>query len=246
MKNTRHDNIRAVDLFCGAGGSAIGARQAGVEIVGSIDADPVATATFADNFPSAKVVCGRLDAWNGPSQFGAIGPVDLLLASPECTNHSVARGARAIDKESLRSAAYIMPFIEEWEPTCVVLENVTRIKRWEGWADLLKYLQGAGYHVSTQELDAVSFGVPQSRRRMFILCSLEGPPSCAQPIRRALRPTARSILDPAGVHRVTSIHDRRRPLAQGTLARIARGRSFIPNDDFLIGTCSTHPRQALM
>ena len=198
MKTTGYRPLRAADLFCGAGGSAVGARQAGVEIVGSVDADPVATATFADNFPSAKVVSGRLDAWNGPSLFGDIGPIDLLLASPECTNHSVARGARAIDEESLRSAAYIMPFIDEWEPTYIVLENVTRIKKWDGWLDLLKYLQQAGYYVSTQELDAVNFGVPQSRRRMFILCSLEGPPSRVRPVRPSRHPTARSILDPIG------------------------------------------------
>jgi DNA (cytosine-5)-methyltransferase 1 len=127
-----------------------------------------------------------------------------------------------------------MPFIEEWEPTYVVLENVTRIKKWDGWTGLLKYLQQAGYHVSPQELDGRAFGVPQSRRRMFILCSLEGPPPKVRADPTLHPATARSILDPVGLHRATPVHGRKRPLAPSTLERIERGRSSIPEDDFLI------------
>ena len=54
-------NIRAFDLFCGAGGSSCGANQAGIEIVGGVDLWDRAAETFELNFPQATVYQRRLD-----------------------------------------------------------------------------------------------------------------------------------------------------------------------------------------
>ena len=88
--------IRGIDLFCGAGGGSWGATAAGVRMVGAIDQWDVASRTYADNFPSANrnVITTTLSDSIGPDVFKAIGRVDLLIASPECTHHSLARGAR--------------------------------------------------------------------------------------------------------------------------------------------------------
>ena len=58
---------RTLDIFCGAGGSSVGAKAAGAEIVAGIDRCPVATGTYKANFPDAKVVTSR-PRRRGPSR----------------------------------------------------------------------------------------------------------------------------------------------------------------------------------
>lgn len=215
--------MRTVDLFCGAGGSSAGARLAGATIVGAIDACPLAAATFRANFPEARVVCDRLDDSNGPSLFGDIGQVDLLLASPECTNHSVARGNRAVCSESQRSAAYVLPFIKAWRPSFVVIENVTRMRRWSGWEDFQDTMRAAGYRLDLHVLDASDFGVPQTRRRMFLVCSREGAAPIVVNGRGKNTIPASSIIAPKGEFHAWPVKGRKRALAEATMGRISRG-----------------------
>lgn len=94
----------------------------------------------------------------------------LLLASPECTNHSVAKGSAPRCEESKRSANYIFNFITDLEPKWVVLENVVQMRNWDGYDPLIDKLGALGYGVTPQVLDSADFGVPQSRRRLFLLC----------------------------------------------------------------------------
>ena len=226
--------LRTVDLFCGAGGSNIGASMAGAQVVAAIDADPLAARTFQDNFPQARVIAERLDERNGPGLLGDVGKVDLLLASPECTSHSVARGRRAIDLVSLRSGLFVLPFLDAWRPDFLILENVARVRRWDGWAGFLAGLAGRGYRHKLEVLDAQEFGVPQARRRMFLLASrAKRPGRVTRPPVRAPR-TAASIFDPPGSHPAARIEGRARPLAIATLERIARGRAALPADRDLI------------
>ncbi len=227
--------LRTVDLFCGAGGSSIGAWMAGAQIVGAIDSDPLAVATFKDNFPKAKVVQGRLDESNGVQLIRDIGRVDLVLASPECTNHSVARGAREIDTASLESGLYVLPFIRAWKPRFLVLENVARMQRWDGWHGFLQELTEAGYKHTVVILDAQRFGVPQTRRRMFLLaCREVKPPLEILPVAGPVR-IAAEILDPSGTYVANPVYGRSRPLAAATIERIKRGRKAVPGaEDFLI------------
>jgi len=96
--------VRAFDIFCGAGGSSCGARQAGATIVGGIDLWPLATRTFQLNFPQAKVYTANLTELDPHDVARDVGPIDLLLASPECTHHSVAKGGKPRDEASKRLA----------------------------------------------------------------------------------------------------------------------------------------------
>ena len=128
-----------------------------------------------------------------------------------------------------------MPFVEEWEPAYIVLENVSRMRRWVGWNDLLTTLRCAGYKVGTRLLDANDFGVPQKRRRMFVLCSRERLPPEVLPASPSPRATARSVLAPTGVFPARPIRGRKRPLASGTLKRIERALLELgERDDFLV------------
>lgn len=166
---------------------------------------------------------------------GDVGRVDLLLASPECTNHSVARGAREIDTASLESGLYVLPFIRTWKPRFLVLENVARMRRWDGWIGFLNELSRAGYQHSVAILDAQHFGVPQARRRMFLLASREvRPPVEIRGATRRVR-TVAEVLDPHGTYTEKPLYGRSRPLAEATIERIKRGRKGVRGaEDFII------------
>lgn len=211
--------LRTVDMFCGGGGSSWGARAAGAEIVCGIDAWDVATRTFADNFPGALAVNRRMDATTTPADLGIEGPVDLLLASPECTNHTCARGSRPRDEASRSTANFVLRFAEDLSPRWVVVENVVQMRSWDGYPALIEGLEDLGYVVRPEIVDAAAFGVPQTRRRLFLICDREGAPG---PLVRThvVEPRAKDVLDPDYAYRSTPLRSDRR--AKGTLERAER------------------------
>ena len=224
--------LRGIDLFCGAGGSSIGARRAGVEMVAAVDGWDLATRTYVDNFPTAErnVINAQLDDCSGASLFKRVGKIDLIIASPECTHHSIARGAKTRCEASRRSGWYVMPFVNAFKPRWVVLENVTPMKNWPGFDGLLTALD-AEYHVKLQFLNAADFGVPQSRRRMFVICDSKREPDdiALVPMRQR---TAAGILDPQGTWAAGPLYKPRRAAstllrAESAMEKLGRGKDFI-------------------
>ncbi len=163
-----HTGPRTLDLYCGGGGSSWGARMAGAEIVCGVDSWPLANRVYADNFPEAKVVPARLDGTTGPEIVGDIGSVDLLLASPECTSHTCARGKRAGLEESRETALHVLTFVRALSPRWIVIENVVQMRAWERYEEFVSALR-EHYNIKEQVLDAAGFGVPQGRKRLFIV-----------------------------------------------------------------------------
>ena len=223
--------MRGVDLFSGGGCGSAGARHAGVTMVGAVDGWDIATKTYMDNFPTAKVVTTRLKEGSGGEIFGGIGKVDILIASPECTNHSIARGNKPVNEESRSSGWHVMNFVRDWDPRWVVLENVTPMRRWPGFDDLISELKRS-YRIRFEPLDAADFGTPQNRRRLFIVGDRLKDPVVPRPTVRVER-TAASILSPAGTYAARPVFGEGR--AQATLARVKRGIAELGRrKDFLI------------
>lgn len=211
--------IRGIDLFCGGGGSSWGARAAGVSMVGAIDAWPVAVATYRRNFPDAHVVEARLNRRSSPSLLGPVGRVDLILASPECTNHSHARGARERDEASRETAFHVLRFIRELEPRWAVIENVEQMRKWGRYERFLAALH-CHMNVAEHVLDAQHFGVPQMRRRLFLICSRDGQPRAPTPPILQRPVPAEAILAPRGTYRTRPLFGS--GLAEATVARAER------------------------
>lgn len=224
---------RAIDLFSGGGGSSFGATLAGATMVGAVDAWDVAVRTYEDNFPSARgnVVCARLTDESGPEIFDDIGSIDLLIASPECTHHSVARGAKPRCDESRRSGWYVMRFVEELQPRWIVLENVSPMRHWPGFDELIERLR-KHFRLEIGCLDAAHFGVPQNRRRLFIVGDRIRQPSLPIPRRNRIR-TASEIIDRTGQFKAGPLLTERR--AKATIERYERGLEALgPGRDFLV------------
>jgi DNA (cytosine-5)-methyltransferase 1 len=212
-------SMRVLDLFCGAGGSSLGAQAAGATIACGIDSWPLASSTFALNFPDAVALNVALDERTGAKLLGKVQDIDLILASPECTNHTCAKGAKPRDEESRRSARYVLRFARQLRPRWIVLENVVQMRSWAGYDSLIGELQALGYHVRPQVLDAACFGVPQTRRRLFLLCDRERTPEAVSVPVMPVR-VGREILDPAGAWRSTPLRNGKR--APATLERAKR------------------------
>lgn len=184
------DRIRAIDLFCGIGGNSWGARAAGAEIVAGFDISDLAGRVFQANFPEAHFYHGDLSAYSKADILKIeeeIGAVDLLLASPECTSHSPARGGKPPDPKSMRLSWNIWRFGRLLRPRWMVIENVPAMRNWSAYPTFLKFLEQEGYCLREQILEASQYGVPQSRKRLYILCDREGlppevPPACSEPV----------------------------------------------------------------
>jgi len=213
--------MRTLDIFCGGGGSSFGARQAGADIVCGIDFDEVATSIYSMNFPEAAVLTSRLEDVKPKSLHRSIGDIDLLLASPECTNHTCARGAAPRSEASRATAMQVIRYAKEFRPQWVVMENVIHMRPWSRYAELKSSLEGLGYNVHELVLDASDFGVAQSRRRLFVVCGLGVDSITIRTPRRRKRKTVRDILDRPGTWKTSPLITNRR--AKATLERAQRG-----------------------
>jgi DNA (cytosine-5)-methyltransferase 1 len=186
--------IHVLDMFCGAGGSSAGARMAGAHVIHGIDAWDLAAKTFQDNFADATVETRELDSDSLPSRSLKKGDIDLLLASPECTNHSPAKGSKPRCEESKRTSHYVLNFASRLRPRWIVVENVIQLRSWQGYDPLITELRNLGYKIRTEVLDAADFGVPQTRRRLFVLCDRQEDPRAVQHTVRKHRPASEAVL----------------------------------------------------
>ncbi|MDA1050137.1 MAG: DNA cytosine methyltransferase [Planctomycetota bacterium] len=172
----RRREVRAFDLFCGGGGSSLGAKQAGATPVGGVDLWSIATDAYAANLPGAKAYTGDLSQLNPRVVVSEVGRVDLLLASPECTHHSVAKGNKPRCEVSKQLAYQVIRFAKVFEPRWIVVENVIQMRSWPSFPDWLQQLHALGYNTIHPTLEAEKFGVPQTRRRMFVICDRQRTP----------------------------------------------------------------------
>lgn len=227
-----HNAPRTLDLFCGAGGSSYGARNAGCEIVAGVDIWEPATKTYQANFPSARVYQRDIRKLSPEAVQAEIGPIDLILASPECTSHSRAKGNRERSEESRESAFEVVRFASTFMPKWIVLENVIEMKSWESYSSLVNNLEDLGYAVNDDVLlNAKDFGVPQSRQRLFILCSRDSKPKPVVPCGDPIRPVKQIISK--NTYRFTPLRQPGR--ARATLDRAEQAiRELGPNEQFLI------------
>jgi len=212
-----------IDLFCGGGFGARGAVRGGGKPLLAVDAWDLATCTYRVNFPDADIITDRIENIDPFRHTRRFTP-DVLLTSPECTAHSIARGAKPGSEKSRETAIAMIPWVEAFQPRWVVVENVNRMRKWERHEELLVTLEELGYTISKLMLDAADFGTPQARKRLFLICDRQGSSTTRTDLlalHRRQRKTAWEILDPEGTHKSTPLYKPGR--AASTLERAERG-----------------------
>nr|WP_083332704.1 DNA (cytosine-5-)-methyltransferase [Hyphomonas sp. Mor2] len=224
--------MRTLDLFCGGGGSSFGARAAGAQIVGGVDLWGLATQTFKHNFPDATVKTSRLEDIDPEALREEIGPIELLLASPECTNHTCAKGAAPRSEESRATALQAIRYAKVFDPDWVVMENVVHMRPWSRYEEMKRELRDLGYSINELVLDAAYFSVPQSRRRLFLVCGKNRAVKMKVPNRKTTK-TVQTVLDKPGTWKTSQLYSEKR--APATLERAERAFSEVgKNQPFLI------------
>jgi len=187
------ETIHTCDIFCGVGGSSRGAAMAGATPVAGLDMWNLATDSYSVNFPDSKTYCMKASSINPRRILDEAGDIDLLLASPECTAHSIAKGNKPGCETSRETAFEVIRFARAIQPRWIVVENVIQMKRWSRFDEWKAKLERLGYHVNAGVLDARYFGTPTSRRRLFVVCDRERMPSLPLQRRETLK-TVKHIL----------------------------------------------------
>ena len=181
------------DMFCGGGGSSRGAVMGGATPVAALDMWELAADTYELNFPDAAVYRMKAGSLTPHRVVEEVGEIDLLLASPECTSHSVAKGNKPRCEKSRATAFEVIRFAKVLKPRWVVIENVMQMQYWHRFDEWRRKLEGIGYKTDVGVLDAQYHATPQSRRRLFVVCDLKAQPSLPKRGQRTKK-TVQSIL----------------------------------------------------
>ncbi|MBK1711274.1 DNA cytosine methyltransferase [Rubrivivax gelatinosus] len=209
--------MRAIDLFAGAGGFSTGAVLAGCRVLWAANHWPVAVEWHAANHPETEHECQDLQQ----ADFRAAPAHDLLLASPACQGHSPARGKDRPHHDAQRATAWaVVTCAEVHRPPVVVIENVPAFSNWALYPAWCAAMHALGYALAPMVLDAADAGVPQQRRRLFVVATRSRHPIELQMHQREHRPAAAAIDFTAG--RWSPVQ--RPGRSARTLARIAAGR----------------------
>jgi DNA (cytosine-5)-methyltransferase 1 len=224
--------LKGLDLFCGVGGSSRGATMAGVEMIAAIDLWDLAEGTYSDNFPNTRFYRARCETLTPSAIKQQIGSIDILLASPECTSHTCAKGASPRSEKSRSTAFEVVRYAEVFKPRWIVVENVVHMRSWKRFDNWLKAIEQLGYHVRAQVLNAADFGVPQTRRRLFVTADSQAVPAQMKPANQTRIPVSALIESTNGL-KYTLLHKKGR--AAPTLVRARRAIKAIGDDlPFLI------------
>jgi len=194
---------------------------------------PIAAKTFSANFPDARVITDHLEKINLDLLKSELGAIDLLLASPECTNHSCAKGGAPRDEASRATAMLVTEYARALRPRWLVLENVIHMRPWSRYGELKRGLADLGYKLHEHILDSADFGVAQRRRRLFLIGDIAQIPCAKVRKRPGRKKSVRAVLDPPYTWITSALVQKRR--ATATLERARRGfESLGPDASFLL------------
>lgn len=254
-----------VDNFAGGGGASTGIELAiGRSVDIAINHDQAAIDMHKMNHPDTKHFCE--DVWEiDPRQVTNGLPVGLCWLSPDCKHFSKAKGGAPVNK-NIRGLAWVaVRWAATVKPRVIMLENVEEFKTWgplvngepckkrkgQTFQSFVRALERQGYQVQTKELRACDYGAPTIRKRLFLIARRDGQkiiwpkpthgdPKSEQVKKGKLLPwrTAAECIDfslPC-----PSIFERKKPLAENTMRRIAKGieRFVINANEPFIVTCN--------
>jgi DNA (cytosine-5)-methyltransferase 1 len=262
----------SVDNFAGGGGASTGIEEAlGRAVDLAINHDEGAIAMHEVNHPGTRHLCESVWSVN-PREVCEGRPVGLAWFSPDCKHFSKAKGGKPVEKKIRGLAWVVMRWAATVRPRVIFLENVEEFVTWgplvtdeqgrcypcpknkgRTFNSFVNALRHHGYEVDYRELRACDYGVPTIRKRLFLIARCDRHP-IVWPVPThgdlkshavkvgLLKPwrTAADCIDwdiPC-----PSIFDRKKPLAEATMRRIAKGimRYVINNPEPFIVPLTHH------
>ncbi|MBR5633623.1 MAG: DNA cytosine methyltransferase [Prevotella sp.] len=162
--------MRVVDLFCGCGGLSLGFQKAGFEVVAAYDKWEAALNVYRLNFNHPAENMDLSDVQSSAIAIEQYQP-DMIIGGPPCQDFSSA-GKRNEEGGRGDLTVHYAQIISQVRPKWFVMENVARITKTQKLIDAKNIFKQAGYGLYQQILDASYCGVPQSRKRFFLIGKL--------------------------------------------------------------------------
>ena len=161
--------MKAVDLFCGCGGMSLGFENAGIEVLAAYDNWATAINIYKNNFKhpvydldlNAEEAIGHIKAHNS----------DMIIGGPPCQDFSIAGGRNMGERANL--TIRFADIVSQVKPAWFVMENVYNIERMPILPKVKRIFKKAGYGLTIRVLNASYCGVPQARRRYFMIGLLD-------------------------------------------------------------------------
>lgn len=201
VKQARKPSLGVVDVFAGAGGLSLGLHQAGFDSLAAVEMDADSCKTYSASFPDS-------DLYQCPIQgvdFRPFKGVDLLAGGPPCQPFS-SGGKRMAEVDGRNMLPQFLRAVSEAKPRALLMENVFGLDqgpRQRYFRSFVCEVEALGYSVSYAVLNAADFGVPQNRRRLFMVGlrgkAFEFPAPTHGPGTKRARVAAGSVLDPSRV-----------------------------------------------
>lgn len=166
-----------IDLFAGAGGLSLGFEQAGFDVAAAVEIDPIHCAVHEFNFPTCAIVCADASKTTGHKIRSAAGlggrAIDVVFGGAPCQGFSLI-GHRVLDDPRNGLILQFLRLTTELDANYFVLENVKGLtigKHSILLDELIEAFDDMGYQVLVpyRVLNAADFGVPQDRRRLFLI-----------------------------------------------------------------------------
>jgi DNA (cytosine-5)-methyltransferase 1 len=173
-----------IDLFAGAGGMSLGFEQAGFDIAAAVEIDPIHCATHEYNFPHTTTICASVIDLKGDEirRRARLGSkeIDVVFGGAPCQGFSLM-GKRVFDDPRNQLVFHYVRLVKELNPKYCVFENVKGLtlgKHAQFLDELIESLGNIGYDVLVpyRVLNAADYGVPQDRRRLFLIGTRKGLP----------------------------------------------------------------------
>ena len=173
LENSKVENqgLQFADLFCGAGGLSTGFKSAGLQPVWAVDIDPAAVITYKHNHADSKAVevycgdAGEILKLNNNKLLQT--PIDVLCGGPPCQGFSNANRQRLSDDPRNKLYKIFLNTLQSTSAKYAVLENVPGMKK--AAPSIIKEFNEIGYKAEIYEVEASEYGVPQRRKRLFVI-----------------------------------------------------------------------------
>ena len=166
-----------IDLFAGSGGLSEGAEKAGIDVHLAVESDPHAVATYAQNHPHTRRFPHDIRLLT-EKRLRQLGRVGIVFGGTPCQGFSTSN-QKTRSRENSENWLFLefLRIVKILMPGWTLFENVTGIAETEGGfflRELMTGLESLGYTCSSWMLNAADYGVPQLRKRLFVLGSLRG------------------------------------------------------------------------
>tara|TARA_B110000008_G_C16958302_1_gene559094 strand:- start:2 stop:1657 length:1656 start_codon:yes stop_codon:yes gene_type:complete len=166
---------KVLDLFSGAGGFSLGFELCGFNIDTHVEIDSYASKTLEKNFKNSRIITDDI-RFIDPKDIADEDKFDLIIGGPPCQGFSVAGSSQFnIEDDRNELVFWYLKYVQVLKPKIAIIENVPNVltkrsKDGLSFLDLIKKIGlEMGYEVSFKILNSKNFGVPQSRRRAFIV-----------------------------------------------------------------------------